>query len=120
MADGQRPFVEARITPDCEGRAGRGLIKQQLQRRTIARGARGGGGQRARDPCPGYGVFLADTTLELKNLSNHLTEGTAVASLRGRFMGSGATVATATFRPEKGGPDLTLAVKIDSTQANAM
>lgn len=35
-------------------------------------------------------------------------------------MGSGATTASATFRPEKGGPDLDLFVKIEDTRLTSM
>jgi hypothetical protein len=35
-------------------------------------------------------------------------------------MGSGATIADATFRPEKSGPDFDLAVKIENTDMRAM
>ncbi|HEV8675035.1 MAG TPA: DUF748 domain-containing protein [Methylomirabilota bacterium] len=69
---------------------------------------------------PPYRVFIADTDIEVKNLSNHMTEGMAVASLRGKFMGSGATVVNATFRPEMEGPDFDLAVAIEDTQMRAM
>ncbi|HVQ74671.1 MAG TPA: DUF748 domain-containing protein [Candidatus Binatia bacterium] len=68
----------------------------------------------------GYRVFMDGTTLEVRNLSNHRTDGIATARLRGRFMGSGATVATASFRPEVRGPDFDLAVKITDTGARAM
>jgi hypothetical protein len=40
--------------------------------------------------------------------------------LKAKFMGSGSTTASATFRPEKGGPDLDLHVKIEDTQLTAM
>ena len=54
---------------------------------------------------PRYRVFLAATNLEVENFANQLTEGTAVARLSGRFMGSGDTTVTASFRPETNGPD---------------
>jgi uncharacterized protein DUF748 len=62
-----------------------------------------------------YRVFLSDTSLDVTNLSNQRIEGTSVASLTGKFMGSGATAATATFRPETHGPDFTVNVKIENT-----
>lgn len=69
---------------------------------------------------PDYRIFLADTDLEMTNLSNQFTEGTAVANLRGRFMGSGTTVATATFRPETNGADFDLNVRIHNTDMRTM
>ncbi|MBK5273752.1 MAG: DUF748 domain-containing protein [Desulfuromonadales bacterium] len=67
-----------------------------------------------------YRVFLADTDLHMTNFSNQRTEGTAQVRLKGKFMGSGLTTASANFRPEKGGPDLDLHVKIEDTQLTAM
>lgn len=69
---------------------------------------------------PSYRVFIADAELAMENLSNHFTEGTAVAVLNGKFMGSGATVVRATFRPETSGPDFDIDVRIDDTQLRAM
>jgi hypothetical protein len=69
---------------------------------------------------PQYRVFLAGAALELENLSNQQAESPAVASLRGRFMGSGLTTARATFRPERKGPDFDLAVKIEGTDVRSM
>ncbi|GFO62409.1 DUF748 domain-containing protein [Geomonas paludis] len=61
-------------------------------------------------------LFLSDANLYLDNFSNQFSKGPAKARLSGRFMGSGATQATATFRPEDKGPDLDLYLKIDNTQ----
>jgi hypothetical protein len=69
---------------------------------------------------PSYRVFLADTDLNLTNLSNRFKEGPASAALTGRFMGSGSTAATARFRPEKNGPDFDLNVKIENTRLTDM
>lgn len=69
---------------------------------------------------PPYRVFVANARLEVTNLSNHLTEGTAVATLTGKFMGSGATVARAHFRPELKGADFDLDLRIDDTQMRGM
>lgn len=73
-----------------------------------------------REPGKTYRVFLADTDFHLTNFSNQLSEGTAKVRLDGKFMGSGPTVATANFRPEKQGPDLDLYLKIDTTQLTSM
>jgi hypothetical protein len=73
--------------------------------------------QAARKP---YRVFLADTDLRMSNFSNQFSQGTAQLRLKAKFMGSGITTASADFRPEKGGPDLDLYVKIEETQLTAM
>jgi len=67
-----------------------------------------------------YRVFLDNTDLHLNNFSNHFSQGPAQARLKAKFMGSGITTASATFRPQKGGPDLDLYVKIKDTQLTAM
>jgi hypothetical protein len=56
----------------------------------------------------------------MENFSNQRTEGTAKAKLTGRFMGSGATVVSATFRPELDGPDFDLDARIENTDLKAM
>ena len=73
--------------------------------------------QAARKP---YRVFLADTDLHMSNFSNQFSQGTAQVRLKAKFMGSGITTASADFRPEKGGPDLDLYVKMEETQMTAM
>lgn len=67
-----------------------------------------------------YRLFLEEAEVRLNNLSNHFSEGPADAQLRGKFMGSGATHATAKFRPEKNGPDLDLYLKIDNTRLKSL
>jgi hypothetical protein len=69
---------------------------------------------------PPYRLFLTDANLHVTNLSNHFSQGPAVAKLRGRFMGSGPAVATATFRPAKNGPDFEVDVAIEDTQMTSM
>ena len=69
---------------------------------------------------PAYRVFLADTDGVLTNLSNHETEGPAVAKLKGKFMGTGTATADATFRAEKSGPAFKVAVKIDDVEMPSM
>jgi hypothetical protein len=73
-----------------------------------------------RTKTPDYRVFIADTELRVENLTNHLTEGTATAKLTGKFMGSGDTLVTAAFRPERNGPDFDLNLKVENTQLPAM
>ncbi len=58
--------------------------------------------------------------MTLTNISNNQTDGTATASLRAKFMGSGATAADVSFRPEQAGPALDLAVRIEDTSMPAM
>lgn len=86
--------------------------------RAYASGANVGYVNKAANPT--YRVSITDAELALENLSNHFTEGTALAVLNGKFMGSGATVIRATFRPETSAPDFDLDVRIDDTQMRAM
>ena len=67
-----------------------------------------------------FRLFLADTDLRLSNFSNQFAQGPAQVKLKARFMGSGPTTATATFRPEKAGPDFDLYLKIEDTRLTAM
>ena len=62
-----------------------------------------------------YRLFWTNAEFHLNNFTNHLTEGTAVGKLTGKFMDWGATMVGATFRPETNGPDFDLAVRIDPT-----
>jgi hypothetical protein len=63
---------------------------------------------------------LEETEVHLQNFSNQLTEGTAVAKVTGRFMGTGRTVVGANFRPETQGPDFALAASIEGTDMRAL
>ena len=69
---------------------------------------------------PPYRVFLSNGELRLENISNHLSEGSGTVTLTGRFMGTGDTVISGTFRPEKKSPDFDLNIKIERTQMRAM
>jgi hypothetical protein len=69
---------------------------------------------------PSYRVFIDALDLELENFSNHFSEGPAELRLTGRFMGSGATDVTGTFRPEKQGPDFNIKIAIKNTSMPAM
>lgn len=73
-----------------------------------------------KDAQPEYRVFLANADITLRNFSNQRTEGTAVAALTGKFMGSGDTAVTATLRPEIKGPDFDIDLRIDGTDMRAM
>jgi hypothetical protein len=67
-----------------------------------------------------YRVFLADTDLQLSNFSNQFEQGPAKMSVKAKFMGSGITRASATFRPENKGPDLDLFVNIGETPLTSL
>ena len=69
---------------------------------------------------PPYRAFLSDTNLTISNFSNQLVDGSTVARLTGKFMGSGTTVAVATFRPDKKGPDFDLALRLENTDMKTM
>ena len=69
---------------------------------------------------PQYRLFVDHAEVHLQNFSNQLTEGTAVAKVTGRFMGSGRTVIGANFRPETHGPDFALAASIEDTDMRAL
>jgi uncharacterized protein DUF748 len=69
---------------------------------------------------PDYRLFLADVEFRLRNFTNHLTEGTTVGKLTGKFMGEGEAAVDATFRPEHDGPDFDLAVRIEPTPMRSM
>jgi hypothetical protein len=68
---------------------------------------------------PDYRVFITEMNADLDNFSNRLEEGTGVLKVTGKFMGSGPTVVTGTFRPEKPRPDFNLDVKIIKTKVDA-
>jgi hypothetical protein len=68
---------------------------------------------------PDYRVFMTDMNVDLDSLSNRLEEGTGVVKMTGKFMGSGPTVVTGRFRPEKPRPDFDLDVKIIKTQVKS-
>jgi len=69
---------------------------------------------------PHYRLFVSELAVHLTNFSNHLTEGTSIAKVTGKFMGSGQTLVGATFRPEIKGPDFALAASIENTDMQAM
>ncbi len=69
---------------------------------------------------PPYRVFVTNGELRIENLSNHLSQGSSIVTLTGKFMGTGDTVISGTFRPEKKSPDFDLHAKIERTQMHAM
>ena len=69
---------------------------------------------------PEYRVFIDEMNLAMKKFSNQKDEGYGHATLTGRFLGSGATVVDATFRPENKGPDFSLNAKVENTDMRKM
>jgi Domain of Unknown Function (DUF748) len=62
---------------------------------------------------PPYRIFVTNLDGVLMNLSNHETEGPALAKVNGKFMGTGTAAADATFEAEKSGPAFDVAVRIE-------
>jgi hypothetical protein len=113
-----RPAQAARATADKAAEAAnRPDLQLRVDRLRAAGGVFGFVNQGAK---PAYRVFLADTRLDLRNLSNHFTDGTATAELAGKFMGTGQTAVKAAFRPEVKGPDFDLSVRLVDTDMRAM
>jgi hypothetical protein len=69
---------------------------------------------------PEYRIFMEEMDLEAHNFTNRFSEGPAGLFLRGRFMGSGDTTVSATFRPEKEGPDFDIRIAIKDTRMRSM
>ena len=69
---------------------------------------------------PSYRVFLADTDGTLTNLSNQQVEGTAVAKLKGAFMGSGTATADATFKTDKAGLSFDIGVRVEEVDVTRL
>ena len=69
---------------------------------------------------PPYRVFLTNGEMGLNNISNQFMEGSGSLTLKGKFMGSGDTVLTGTFRPETKSPDFDVNLRIEDTQMRSM
>jgi hypothetical protein len=69
---------------------------------------------------PNYEVFIKDTELVVKNLSNHQTQGPAQLALRGKFMGSGDTNVDGDFLASQQGPAFNLKVAMVNTDLPSM
>lgn len=69
---------------------------------------------------PAYRVKVSEMELTVEHLSNQRTEGSAVARLQGRFMGSGQTQATLTVLARNGGADMDLSARIEGTDMASM
>jgi len=69
---------------------------------------------------PNYRLSIDQMEANLRNFSNQITEGPATFELKGKFMGTGNTKVTGTFRPETKNPDFNVNVAIQNTQMPAM
>jgi hypothetical protein len=69
---------------------------------------------------PNYKLYINDTDLTLKNLSNHQTQGPAQLALHGKLMGSGDTSIGGDFLASQQGPALNLKVAIQNTDLTSL
>ncbi len=69
---------------------------------------------------PNYRLFFDNAEVTLNNFSNQFREGQASLKMKGKFMGTGDTTVTGTFRPETRNPDFNLHIAIKNTQMPAM
>ncbi|HEX8043013.1 DUF748 domain-containing protein [Candidatus Deferrimicrobium sp.] len=69
---------------------------------------------------PNVRIYADHIDASFKDFSNQLAEGPSEFQMRGRFMGSGDTRVTGTFRPESKNPNLGLKIAIDNTDMKAM
>jgi len=69
---------------------------------------------------PNYKIFINDTELTIKNLSNHQTHGPAELTLRGKFLGSGDTNIAGDFLASGQGPAFNLKVAMQNADLTAM
>jgi hypothetical protein len=69
---------------------------------------------------PNYRLFINDTELTLKNLSNHQTQGPADLTLHGKFMGSGDTDIVGDFLASRQGPAFNLKLAMQNADLTSM
>ncbi|WP_447983344.1 DUF748 domain-containing protein [Nitrospira sp. Nam74] len=69
---------------------------------------------------PHYRVYLTEANIGLENFSNQLTQGTAYVKVTGKFMGSGLTQMSGTFRPERDFPDFNLKIRMVKTKMRSL
>jgi hypothetical protein len=67
-----------------------------------------------------FHVFVDDADLTVTGLSTGFREGPAKASFTGRFMGSGATNGSATFRNPSKGPDFDMAIQVQGANLTSI
>jgi len=69
---------------------------------------------------PNYRLFINDTDLTIKHLSNHQTQGPADLALHGKLMGSGDTDIAGDFLASQQGPAFNLKVAIQNADLTSM
>jgi Domain of Unknown Function (DUF748) len=69
---------------------------------------------------PNYKLFMNDTNMTLKNLSNHQQQGPADVSIHGNFMGSGDGTLSGTFLASRSGPAFNLKIALLNTDLPAL
>lgn len=69
---------------------------------------------------PEYRVFLSNTDATVTNLSNQAAEGRSAVKVRGKFMDSGDTSVTGSFRANPKGPDFDADIRIENTDMTKM
>ena len=69
---------------------------------------------------PHYRVFLANSNLTMRSLSNQVQDAPASLQLKGQFMGSGSSLVKATFQLATQSPDVDVSVLIEETDLTAM
>ncbi len=85
--------------------------------------ARGNVGYVNRAVKPPYRLYVDGASLDMQNLSNRAARRSglpASARLRGRFMGTGSALVTATFRPEAAAADFGGEVQIENASLPAL
>src|SRR5713101_2914510 len=90
--------------------ANKSSVELRIDRLDITKSSFGFVNQAATPP---YRVVLSDTDLRIGNLSNQRVQGTAVARIKGRLMGSGDTQVTATVAPRTGGADVDMTAQVE-------
>ncbi len=69
---------------------------------------------------PNVRIYVDHIEASLKDFSNQLAEGSSAFQMQGRFMGSGDTRVTGTFKPESKSPNFSLNIAIENTDMKAM
>ncbi len=77
-------------------------------------------GYRNRAVRPAYRLYFDHLQATLENFSNKFAEGPAKLNLTGKFMGTGETKVTGTFRAETKSPDFSMNIAIENTEMPAM
>jgi hypothetical protein len=69
---------------------------------------------------PPYRIYFTDTTFDLKNVSSRAEDGPCVATLQGKFMGSGDVDGKATFYPEGKQANFALQLAVKETELKSL